>query len=203
MDLNLSVVRKRIKLLRNEIKKQDELYYIKSSPIITDQQYDELRNELENLESLYPELRDEKSVTQMVGTKVAKGFAKIRHTYPMLSLSNAFSEEDISDFLIRIKKLIGYGPDDKLELYCEPKIDGVSFSAHFKNGKLNFAITTAKILETIDFDDEEEKLIATMLQRRLQLAKITMDKLLNPQPPAPKEHSPSLSIPFKELPPEG
>ena len=65
------------------------------------------------------------------------------------------------------------------------------------------AATTAKILETIDFDDEEEKLIATMLQRRLQLAKITMDKLLNPQPPAPKEHSPSLSIPFKELPPEG
>jgi DNA ligase (NAD+) len=141
MNLNLSKVRKRVELLRNEIKKHDELYYIKSSPIIIDQQYDELRSELENLESLYPELRDKKSVTQSVGTKVAKGFAKIRHTYPMLSLSNAFSKEDISDFLIRIKKLIGYGPDDKLELHCEPKIDGVSFSAHFKNEKLNFAVT--------------------------------------------------------------
>jgi hypothetical protein len=65
------------------------------------------------------------------------------------------------------------------------------------------AATTAKILETIDFDDEEEKLMATMLQRRLQLAKLTMDKLLNPQPPVPKDQSPHVSIPFKELPPEG
>jgi DNA ligase (NAD+) len=141
MNLSLSEIRKKAELLRNEIKKHDKLYYIKSLPIITDQQYDELRQELEKLESLYPELRHKKSVTQTVGTKVAKGFAKIKHTYPMLSLSNAFSKEDILDFLTRIKKLINLDLDEKLELHCEPKIDGVSFSAHFKDGKLNFAVT--------------------------------------------------------------
>ena len=141
MNLSLSEIRKKVELLRNEIKKHDKLYYIKSSPIITDQQYDELRQELENLESLYPELRHKKSVTQTVGTKIAKGFAKIKHTYPMLSLSNAFSKEDILDFLTRIKKLINLDVEEKLELHCEPKIDGVSFSAHFKDGKLNFAVT--------------------------------------------------------------
>jgi len=141
MNLSLSEIRKKAELLRNEIKKHDKLYYIKSLPIITDQQYDELRQELEKLESLYPELCHKKSVTQTVGTKVAKGFAKIKHTYPMLSLSNAFSKEDILDFLTRIKKLINLDLDEKLELHCEPKIDGVSFSAHFKDGKLNFAVT--------------------------------------------------------------
>lgn len=141
MNISLSEIRKKAELLRNEIKKHDKLYYIKSLPIITDQQYDELRHELENLESLYSELRHKKSVTQTVGTKVAKGFAKIKHTYPMLSLSNAFSKEDILDFLTRIKKLINLGLDKKLKLHCEPKIDGVSFSAHFKDGKLNFAVT--------------------------------------------------------------
>jgi DNA ligase (NAD+) len=141
MNFDLSEIRERVELLRNEIEKHDKLYYIKSSPVITDQQYDKLRQELERLESLYPELRHKKSVTQTVGTKVAKGFAKIKHTYPMLSLSNAFSKEDILDFLIRIKKIINLDPEDKLELHCEPKIDGVSFSAHFKGGKLNFAVT--------------------------------------------------------------
>ena len=141
MNISLSEIRKKAELLRNEIKKHDKLYYIKSLPIITDQQYDELRHELENLESLYSELRHKKSVTQTVGTKVAKGFAKIKHTYPMLSLSNAFSKEDILDFLTRIKKLINLDVEEKLELHCEPKIDGVSFSAHFKDGKLNFAVT--------------------------------------------------------------
>ena len=141
MNLSLSEIRKKAEVLKNEIEKHDKLYYIKSSPVITDQQYDELRRELEKLESLYPELRHKKSVTQTVGTKVAKGFAKIKHTYPMLSLSNAFSKEDILDFLIRIKKIINLDLDEKLELHCEPKIDGVSFSAHFKDGKLNFAVT--------------------------------------------------------------
>ena len=103
MNLSLSEIRKKAEVLKNEIEKHDKLYYIKSSPVITDQQYDELRRELEKLESLYPELRHKKSVTQTVGTKVAKGFAKIKHTYPMLSLSNAFLKEDILDFLIRIK----------------------------------------------------------------------------------------------------
>lgn len=141
MNLSLSKIRKKAELLRNRIKKHDKLYYIKSLPIITDQQYDKLRQDLEKLESLYPELYYEKSVTQTVGTKVAKGFSKIKHTYPMLSLGNAFSKEDILDFLIRIKKIINLDLDEKLELHCEPKIDGVSFSAHFKDGKLNFAVT--------------------------------------------------------------
>ncbi len=139
--LNLSNAKIRIIWLKKEIKKHDKLYYIKSSPIITDYQYDELRKELEEIEALYPELQSKISVTHTVGTKTQRGFSKIRHEYPMLSLSNAFSQNDITDFLTRIKKLINLDHYNRIKIQCEPKIDGVSFAAHFENGKLQSAAT--------------------------------------------------------------
>ena len=136
MNLTLSGAKNRIEKLIKEIKKHDELYYMKSLPIISDKEYDELRMELEKLELIYPEFKKIDSVTQNIGAKSAKGFKKVVHTYPMLSLSNAFNKEDITGFLIRIGKHVDQKYINKIEFYCEPKIDGVSFSAHFKNGKM-------------------------------------------------------------------
>lgn len=136
MNLTLSEAKNRVEKLRKEIKKHDELYYIQSLPKISDKQYDDLRLELDRLEELYPNLRDTDSITQKVGAKIAKGFEKIVHTYPMLSLSNAFSKEDISDFLTRVYKYLNQEANNTIDFHCEPKIDGVSFSAHFKNGKM-------------------------------------------------------------------
>jgi DNA ligase (NAD+) len=140
MATNSLEIEKKIAWLKKEIKQHDELYYIKSDPIITDQEYDALRKELEELEELYPEFQASDSATQTVGARVGSGFAKVKHSYPMLSLTNAFSKEDIEDFLLRIKKLVGVN-DKELELYCEPKIDGLSFSARYKDGELNLAAT--------------------------------------------------------------
>ena len=140
MTADLSKIEKRIKWLRSKIKKHDKLYYIKSTPIMTDQAYDELRQELEKLEELHPKFQTKDSVSQTVGSKVTKGFAKIKHAYPMLSLTNAFSNKDVEDFILRIKKLADI-KEEEIELHCEPKIDGVSFAAHYKDGDLKFAIT--------------------------------------------------------------
>ena len=172
MNFTLSEAKNRIEKLIREIKKHDELYYTKSLPIISDKEYDELRIELERLESVYPELRKIDSVTQNIGVKSAKGFKKVVHTYPMLSLSNAFNKEDITDFLIRIGKYIDEKITHKVEFYCEPKIDGVSFAAHFKNGKMVFGATRGdgkigeditnnlKVIKNfpleVDFDEEFE-----------------------------------------------
>ena len=141
MTADLSKIEERIKWLRNRIKKHDKLYYIKSTPIITDQAYDQLRQELEKLEESYPEFQTKDSVSQTVGSKATRGFAKIKHSYPMLSLSNAFSDKDVEDFIVRIKKLVDIDDGDEIELHCEPKIDGVSFAAHYKDGHLKFAMT--------------------------------------------------------------
>ena len=141
MTADLSKIEERIKWLRNRIKKHDKLYYIKSTPIITDQAYDQLRQELEKLEESYPEFQTKDSVSQTVGSKATRGFAKIKHSYPMLSLSNAFSDKDVEDFIVRIKKLADMKDGDEIELHCEPKIDGVSFAAHYKDGHLKFAMT--------------------------------------------------------------
>ena len=127
--------------LKQEIRKHDELYFIKSSPIITDHQYDILRKEVERLEFIYPELRSDTSVTQTVGVKSHKSFLKVRHKYPMLSLKNAFSVEDVVKFFTRINKFAYLGNRDKVLIQCEPKIDGVSFAAYFNNGKLKSAAT--------------------------------------------------------------
>jgi DNA ligase (NAD+) len=134
-------VKKRIEWLQKEIKKHDNLYYIKSAPNITDEEYDKLRQELVKLEEAHQDLKIDDSVTQTVGIKGAKGFKKVKHAYPMLSISNAFSKEDISNFISRIRKLIDINEGDEIDLYCEPKIDGVSFSAQYNGGKLNFAAT--------------------------------------------------------------
>lgn len=129
----------KINLLRRKIEKYNYHYYVKSSSLVSDQEYDQLRIELELLEKKYPQYKTQDSVTNKVGAKPSKGFAKIQHAYPMLSLNNAFNEDDVLNFVTRVKELAK--TDYDIDFFCEPKIDGVSFSVYYENGKLKHAAT--------------------------------------------------------------
>ena len=127
----------RINSLRTELDYHNHCYYVKDLPEISDFEFDSLLNELINLEQRYPEHFDVNSPTQRVGSSLVDGFETIEHKYPMLSLGNTYSEEDLIDFDNRINKLIS----TDFEYVCELKYDGVSISLNYKNGKLVSAIT--------------------------------------------------------------
>ncbi|MBL6874591.1 MAG: NAD-dependent DNA ligase LigA [Flavobacteriales bacterium] len=127
----------RINSLRTELDYHNHCYYVKDLPEISDFEFDSLLNELINLEQRYPEHFDVNSPTQRVGSSLVDGFETIEHKYPMLSLGNTYSEEDLIDFDNRINKLIS----SDFEYVCELKYDGVSISLNYKNGKLVSAIT--------------------------------------------------------------
>ena len=123
-----------IEQLINEIKHHDQLYYQQDAPEITDAEYDALRLKLVALEKENPELMSANSPTQKVGAAPSNKFAKIAHNPPMLSLANAFEPQDVEDFLQRIKRFLGLEESQEIELVCELKIDGLSFSARYENG---------------------------------------------------------------------
>ncbi len=133
----------RIEELKALIKHHNKKYYQDSKPEISDAEYDKLMQELEKLEEAFPSLKTSDSPTQKVGYKPLEKFEKVKHSKPMLSLANAFSMEDISDFITRIKRFLGEenNKNFNLELFCEPKIDGLSFSARYENGLLVMAAT--------------------------------------------------------------
>ncbi|MGC0371411.1 MAG: hypothetical protein DGJ47_000100 [Rickettsiaceae bacterium] len=124
----------RINTLRRVILQHNQKYYTEDNPTISDAEYDSLYQELVVLEEKNPELITPNSPTQQVGSKVQDKFEKHPHLKPMLSLGNAFSEDDIHNFLDKIKRYlnIDYCPD----VFCEPKIDGISFSATYQHGRL-------------------------------------------------------------------
>ena len=123
-----------IEQLINEIKHHDQLYYQQDAPEITDAEYDALRLKLVALEKENPELMSANSPTQKVGAAPSNKFAKIAHNPPMLSLANAFEPQDVEDFLQRIRRFLGLEEAQEIELVCELKIDGLSFSARYENG---------------------------------------------------------------------
>ncbi len=120
--------------LSSEIRRHDTLYYTKDAPAISDSAYDALRRRLEAIEARFPALVTADSPTQKVGAKAAEGFGKITHSVPMLSLANAFDETDLQEFLTKIRRFLGLGEADEIACLCEPKIDGLSFSATYENG---------------------------------------------------------------------
>lgn len=134
--LTLSDAKKRIDWLRTEIDNHNTLYHSLDKPVISDQEFDALCRELEALHKQFPSLSMR---NHSVGSAPNTRFAKIQHTRPMLSLNNAFSIADISDFLVRIHKMIGVA--NGIELICEPKIDGLSFSALYRDGQLVYGAT--------------------------------------------------------------
>jgi DNA ligase (NAD+) len=144
-------IKDKIKKLREEIAKHDLAYHTYDSPKISDAAYDELKNQLENLLLENSEYQEELSLG--VGSATLDAFSKVAHKKPMLSLSNGFDKQDIIDFIERIERFLGIkreatslfdfskNKSSEINLFCEPKIDGLSFSARFENGKFVQAAT--------------------------------------------------------------
>ena len=117
------------------IKKYNKHYFINNKPLIEDQEYDFLKKEVIDLESKYKFLNNKESPSQSVGFMPSKNFRKSRHKVPMLSLSNAFGEEDLKNFEKKIINFLSYDSDKEIEYSVEPKIDGISASLIYKDGK--------------------------------------------------------------------
>jgi DNA ligase (NAD+) len=127
--------------LTAEISHHDDLYYRHDAPEISDAAYDALRRRLEKLEAAHPELRRADSPTKKVGAAPVGAFGKIRHDVPMLSLGNAFDDQDVVDFVERVRRFLKLGESDVLEITAEPKIDGLSISIRYEAGVLVQAAT--------------------------------------------------------------
>lgn len=132
---------KKIQDLRQEISEHDYRYYVLDQPSIPDAEYDRLFRELQKLEQQHPELITPDSPTQRVGGQALKVFAQVKHEVPMLSLENAFTEEEVLAFDKRIHQRLDLDNDKPIEYACEPKLDGVAVSVLYENGKLTRAAT--------------------------------------------------------------
>jgi DNA ligase (NAD+) len=135
--MNKEAAHERIKFLSAEIEKHNHHYYVSSIPIISDHDFDMLLEELISLEKEFPEFQFKHSPTQRVGGTITKEFTQVKHKYPMLSLGNTYSEEEILDFNKRTQK----GLDHEPEYICELKYDGVAIGLIYKNGILEKAVT--------------------------------------------------------------
>ncbi|MBN2481622.1 MAG: NAD-dependent DNA ligase LigA [Bacteroidales bacterium] len=131
-------VEERIKHLRKIIDHHNHCYYVMTKPEISDVEYDHLMRELIELEKEHPELMDPNSPTQRIGSDIDNEFLQANHDYPMLSLANTYSFEEISEFVKKIGKLI---PGEPVEYVCELKYDGVSINLQYTDGTLSKAIT--------------------------------------------------------------
>jgi DNA ligase (NAD+) len=127
--------------LEAEIAEHDRLYYQEDAPKVSDAEYDALRRRYEGIEARFPAQRTSTSLSQRVGAAPAAKFAKVRHALPMLSLGNAFSEEDVRDFVERIRRFLKLGEKETIAFSAEPKIDGLSISLHYERGELVTAAT--------------------------------------------------------------
>ncbi|WP_438278458.1 NAD-dependent DNA ligase LigA [Nitrobacter sp.] len=129
------------KRLALEIEAHNARYYQKDAPTISDAAYDALRQRLEAIEARFPELVTASSPTQTIGAAPARGFAKVQHVVPMLSLGNAFSDEEVAEFVERIRRFLKLSADEFPAIVAEPKIDGLSLSLRYEHGELVRAAT--------------------------------------------------------------
>ncbi len=128
-------IENRFKKKINILKKHNKSYFIHDKPQITDAEYDKIKKELQDLEKNYPFLKKIDSVENVIGAKPSNKFDKIKHLKPMLSLSNAFDEKDMNDYLKKIGNFLNI-KNQIIELSCEPKIDGISATLIYENGIL-------------------------------------------------------------------
>jgi DNA ligase (NAD+) len=136
--------------LAAEIGAHDRRYYQEDAPIISDAEYDALRRRYEEIEKRFPDLRTLESLSMRVGAAPAARFAKVRHAVPMLSLNNAFSEEDVADFVARIRRFLNLKENEPVVFSAEPKIDGLSLSLRYEDRRLVSAATRGDGLEGED-----------------------------------------------------
>ena len=152
-DINDPIEKERDELLRlrNELREHNYRYYVLSAPTISDREFDEKMHRLETLEQRYPDLKDPNSPTQIVGSDLAQknptvqktgNFEQVAHRYPMLSLANTYSEEEIRAWLDRVYKGLDFTSSNApIEIVCELKFDGLSISLWYEKGKLTKALT--------------------------------------------------------------
>jgi DNA ligase (NAD+) len=123
-----------LKRLAKEIGEHDKSYYQNDAPEISDADYDKLRKRLLAIEQRFPKLVTKESPSQRVGAAPSGRFAKVAHSVPMLSLGNAFSDEDVTEFVERVRRFLKI--DGELDIVAEPKIDGLSLSLRYEDGEL-------------------------------------------------------------------
>lgn len=133
----MNEVASRVRYLRDTLDQHNYNYYVLSAPTIPDKEFDLLMKELEELEGQYPELADPHSPTKRVGSDLSKEFEPVAHKYPMLSLSNTYSEEEVREFYERTERAL----NEPFDIVCELKYDGTSISLTYENGKLLRAVT--------------------------------------------------------------
>lgn len=175
--LTLEEATKHWQNLALEIEAHDKLYYLEDAPTLSDADYDTLRRRLELLETLFPTLKRPDSPTQKVGTSLTrKGFGKITHESPMLSLDNAFSAEEVEAFFERAQRFLGVPTGPFFEIVAEPKIDGLSCALLYEKGILRSASTRGDGLVGEDvtagirtLKQIPEKLMGTTFPQRVEI----------------------------------
>jgi DNA ligase (NAD+) len=160
-----SGILKKADRLREEILDHDYRYYVLAEPTISDEQYDALMRELQSLESRYPELVTPDSPTQRVGGGPTKEFPTITHDIPMLSLSNAYSEEEVRDYDRRVRELLG---TNEYDYVCELKFDGVSLSLRYREGVLAVGATRGDGTQGDDITNNVRTIRSIPLRLRLK-----------------------------------
>jgi DNA ligase (NAD+) len=134
--LSESDARAELDRLTAELARHDALYHADDAPEISDADYDALKRRALDIEDRFPDLTTAASPSQVVGGPVSSQFAEVRHGVPMLSLDNAFSREEVADFVARIRRFLKLPADEQIAIVAEPKIDGLSASLRYENGKL-------------------------------------------------------------------
>src|SRR6476646_9203047 len=141
VDLTDAQAKAELKRLAAEITAHDKRYYQQDAPTVTDAEYDSLRLRNAAIEARFPELIRSDSPSRRVGAAPTGKFKKVRHAVPMLSLDNAFAEQDVVDFVARIRRFLKLAEDEKIAFSAEPKIDGLSMSLRYEGGELVTAAT--------------------------------------------------------------
>ncbi len=140
-DLTEKQAKSELQALAKIIGEHDVAYHTQDAPTVSDAEYDALRKRNDAIEKRFPDLVRADSPSKRVGAAAGGGFKKVNHAVPMLSLGNAFADEDVADFVERIRRFLDLGEDEKVEMLVEPKIDGLSFSARYERGRLVVAAT--------------------------------------------------------------
>src|SRR6266568_3592162 len=185
-------VEAKIEALREEIRHHEYRYYVLDDPEISDAEFDRMMNELKKLEAAHPELVTPDSPTQRVGGKPREGFVKVAHSTPMLSLDNAYSEDELRNWERRVHELSGR---KDIEYVCELKLDGMSLALRYEGGKLVRGITRG------DGNTGEDVTLNVRTVRSIPLS-ISPDKLKKAGIPADFEVRGEMLIPiasFKKM----
>ena len=144
--------------LADEIAQHDVSYHQKDAPTISDAAYDALRRRFDAILAAFPELQNEAASLARVGAKPAEKFTKVRHSVPMLSLANTFSDEEVGEFVERVRRFLDWPEARELAFTAEPKIDGLSCSIRYEKGQLKIAATRGDGEEGEDVDRKSTRL---------------------------------------------